>query len=80
MYLRLDFKMIDMKKFFSKFKIFCLMFFASISLVLIIFLFRQKLVSDNAFKMTYPEVLFKNELMIDKDLAIVSIRDLITPY
>lgn len=72
--------MVDIKNFFSRFKFFCLMFFSSISLVLIIFLFRQKLVSDSAFRMTYPEVVFENRVMIDKNQAVSSLRDLIMPY
>ena len=72
--------MVNIQKFFSRFKFFCLMGCASICVILIILLFRQKLVSDDAFRMGYPEVVFENDVMIDKDLAIVSIRDLITPY
>ena len=69
-----------MREFFFKFKFICLTFFASISVLLIILLFRQKLVSDDAFKMTYPEVVFVNKVSIDKDVAVSSLRDLITPF
>ena len=69
-----------MREFFLKFKFVCLTFFASISVILIILLFRQKLVSDDAFKMTYPEVIFENKLSVDRDFAISSLRDLITPF
>ncbi len=69
-----------MREFFLKFRFFCLTFFASISVVLIVLLFHQKLVSDDAFKMTYPEVIFENKLSVDRDFAISSLRDLITPF
>ncbi|MCR5506513.1 MAG: FtsQ-type POTRA domain-containing protein [bacterium] len=69
-----------MQKFFLKFRFFCLTFFASISVVLIVLLLHKRLVSDDAFKMTYPEVVFVNKVSIDKDLAISSLRDLIVPF
>lgn len=69
-----------MQKFFLKFKSFCLVSLSVISLMTIVFLFRQALVSDKVFKMTYPEVVFLNNLPIDKNIALISIRDLITPY
>ena len=69
-----------MREFFLKFKFVCLTFFASISVILIILLFRQRLVSEDAFKMTYPEVIFENKLSVDRDFAVSSLRDLITPY
>ena len=56
-----------MREFFLKFKFVCLTFFASISVILIILLFRQRLVSEDAFKMTYPEVIFENKLSVDRD-------------
>ena len=70
----------NMQKFFLKFKSFCLVSLSVISLMTIVFLFRQALVSDKVFKMTYPEVVFLNNLPIDKNIALISIRDLITPY
>ncbi len=69
-----------MQKFFLKVRFFCLTFFAFMSVVLMILLFRQKLVSDDAFKMTYPEVVFENKILFDRDLAISSLRDLIVPF
>ena len=69
-----------MRKFFLKVRFFCLTFFAFMSVVLMILLFRQKLVSDDAFKMTYPEVVFENKISFDRDLAISSLRDLIVPF
>ena len=69
-----------MRKFFLKVRFFCLTFFAFMSVILMILLFRQKLVSDDAFKMTYPEVVFENKILFDRDLAISSLRDLIVPF
>ena len=69
-----------MQKFFLKFRFFCLTFFASISVILIILLFRQKLVSEDGFIMTYPEVIFVNKISVDRDLAVSSLRDLIVPF
>jgi cell division protein FtsQ len=53
---------------------------ASISFVLMIVFFHQRLVSKDAFKMNYPEVKFLNNVAIGQDLAVMYIRDLITPY
>ncbi len=69
-----------MQKFFLKFRFFCLAFFASVSVVLIILFFRQRLVSEDAFVMTYPEVIFANKVSVDKDVAVSSLRDLIVPF
>ncbi|MBR1544659.1 MAG: FtsQ-type POTRA domain-containing protein [Alphaproteobacteria bacterium] len=45
-----------------------------------VLLFHKRLVSDDAYRMTYPEVIFVNKVSIDRDLAVSSLRDLIVPF
>ncbi len=69
-----------MKEFIIKFKAWCLVFFASLSFVMMIVFIRQKLVSQSAFKMDYPELVFANPIEIDSGVVISSVKNAIKPF
>lgn len=75
-----NFLVFKLKELFLKFKLFCLVFFASISVIAIILILRQRLVSDDAFKMSYPELVRENKMAVEEDLAISQLGEIISSY
>ena len=60
----------QIQEFFSKAKKICLVFFVIFCVSYLIISLRQRFVGDDAFLLDYPEVVFKGDLSIDREMAI----------
>lgn len=70
----------QIQEFFSKTKKICLVFFVIFCVSYLIISLRQRFVGDDAFLLDYPEVVFKGDLSIDREMAIADIKDVLNKH